>query len=63
MQTQKHERHAQMELLQEWVVEVLAQAEEAKAHIEQTQAECVELISDETAIQIVDTLKEKTMQA
>jgi peptidoglycan hydrolase CwlO-like protein len=62
-QTQKQERQAQMEPLQEWVAEVLAQAEEAKEHIAQTQAECVELISDEIAVQIVDTLKEKTAQA
>jgi peptidoglycan hydrolase CwlO-like protein len=62
-QTQKQEWQAQMEPLQEWVAEVLAQAEEAKAHIAQTQAECVELISDEIAVQIVDTLKEKTVQA
>jgi hypothetical protein len=52
-----------MEPLQEWVAEVLAQAEEAKTHIAQTQAECVELIIDEIAVQIVDTLKEKTAQA
>jgi hypothetical protein len=62
-QTQKQERQAQMEPLQEWVAEVLAQEEEAKAHIAQTQEECVELISDEIAVQIVDTLKEKTAQA
>jgi hypothetical protein len=49
-----------MEPLQEWVAEVLAQEEEAKAQIAQTQAECVELISDEIPVQIVDTLKEKT---
>jgi hypothetical protein len=59
-QTQKQERQAQMEPLQERVAEVLAQAEEAKAHIAQTQEECMELISDEIAVQIVDTLKEKT---
>jgi peptidoglycan hydrolase CwlO-like protein len=59
VQTQKQERHAQMEPLQEKVAEVLEQAEEAKAQIAQTQEECVELISDEIADQIVDTLKEK----
>jgi chromosome segregation ATPase len=37
-QTQKQERQAQMEPLQEWVAEVLAQAEEAKTQIAQTQA-------------------------
>jgi hypothetical protein len=52
-----------MEPLQEWVVEVLAQGEEAKTQIAQTQAECVELISNEIAVHTVDTLKEKTMQA
>jgi peptidoglycan hydrolase CwlO-like protein len=62
-QTHKHECQTQMEPLQERVEEVLAQAEEAKAQITQTQAECVELISDEIAVQIVDILKEKTAQA
>jgi hypothetical protein len=52
-----------MEPLQEWVVEFLAQVEESKAHIAQTQAECMELISDEITVQIVDTLKENTAQA
>jgi hypothetical protein len=52
-----------MELLQEWVVEILAQEEEAKEKIAQIQVECVELISEEIAVQIVDTLKEKTVQA
>jgi hypothetical protein len=48
-----------MEPLQEWIVEVLAQEEVAKTYIAQNQAECVELISDEIAVEIVDTLKEK----
>ena len=60
VQTQNKERQAQTELFQERVVEVLAQTEEAKTHISQTQEDCVELISDEISIQIVDTLKEKT---
>jgi hypothetical protein len=63
VQTLKKERQAQMEPLQERVAEVIAQAEEAKTHIAQTQAECAGLISDEIAVQIVDTLKEKTAQA
>ena len=50
-----------MEPVQEWVAEDLAKEEEAKTHIAQTQAECVELISDKIAVQIVDTLKEKTV--
>jgi hypothetical protein len=52
-----------MEPLEEQISEVLTQAEESKEHIAQTQAECMELISDEIAGQIVDTLKEKTAQA
>jgi hypothetical protein len=52
-----------MEPLQEKVVEVLAQAEESKAQIAQTQEECVELINDKIVVQIVDILKEKTAQA
>jgi hypothetical protein len=59
-QTQKQERQAQMEPLQEQVAEVLAQAEEAKTQIAQTQAECAGLLSDEVAVQVVDTIKEKT---
>jgi predicted nucleic acid-binding Zn-ribbon protein len=61
-QTQKKECQAQMEPLQEWVAEFIAQEEEAKTHIAQTQAECTGLISDEIAVQIVDTIKEKTAQ-
>jgi hypothetical protein len=38
-------------------------AEEAKTYMAQTQAECARLISDEIAVQALDTLKEKTMQA
>jgi uncharacterized coiled-coil DUF342 family protein len=62
-QTQKKECQAQMEPLQERVAEVIAQAEEAKTYMAQTQAECAGLISDEIAVQTVDTLKEKTVQA
>jgi predicted nucleic acid-binding Zn-ribbon protein len=62
-QMQKKERQAQMEPLQERVAEVIAQAEEAKTYMAQTQAECAGLISDEIAVQTVDTLKEKTVQA
>jgi peptidoglycan hydrolase CwlO-like protein len=63
VQTQKQERQAQIEPLQEWVAEVLAQAEGARTQIAQTQAECAGLLSDEVAVQVVDTIKEKTMQA
>jgi peptidoglycan hydrolase CwlO-like protein len=49
-QTRKKEHQAQMEPLQERVAEVIAQAEEAKTHMEQTQAECAGLISDEIAV-------------
>jgi hypothetical protein len=52
-----------MEPLQEQVAEVLAQAEEAKTQIAQTQEECAGLLSDEVAVQVVDTIKEKTVQA
>jgi hypothetical protein len=51
-----------MEPFQEWVAEVLAQAEEAKKCIAQTQSECAKLIIDEVAVHIVHTLKEKTAQ-
>jgi hypothetical protein len=62
-QTQKQERQAQIEPLQEWVAEILAQAEGAKTQIAQTQTECAGLLSDEVAVQVVDTIKEKTAQA
>jgi hypothetical protein len=61
-QTQKQERQSQIELLQAWVVEILAQIEEDKTQISQTQAECAKLIGDKIATHIVDTLKEKTTQ-
>jgi hypothetical protein len=63
VQMQKQEHQAQMEPLQERVAEVLEQEEEAKTHIAQTQQECEGLISDEVAVQVVDTIKEKTAQA
>jgi hypothetical protein len=62
-QTLKMEHQAQMELLQERVEEFIAQVEESKTHMTQTQKDCVGLISDEIAVHIVDTLKEKTTQA
>jgi predicted nucleic acid-binding Zn-ribbon protein len=62
-QTQKQERQAQIEPLQERVAEVLAQAEGARTQIAQTQEECAGLLSDEVAVQVVDTIKEKTAQA
>jgi hypothetical protein len=62
-QTQKKERQAQMEPLQERATEVIAQAEEAKTYMAQTQAECARMVSDEIAVQVLDALKEKTVQA
>jgi hypothetical protein len=47
-QTQKKERQAQMEPLQEWAAEVITQAEDEKNNIAQTQAKWAEMISDET---------------
>jgi hypothetical protein len=63
MQTQKKDRQAQMEPLQEWAVEVIAQAEEAKKNMAQTQAECAEMINEEITVQVLDALREKTVQA
>jgi hypothetical protein len=40
----------------------VSKAKESKSHIAQTQAKCMELISEEIAVQIVDTLKERTTQ-
>jgi hypothetical protein len=37
--------------------------EEAKMNMAQTQAECARMVSDEIAVQVLDTLKEKTVQA
>jgi peptidoglycan hydrolase CwlO-like protein len=47
VQTQKKERQAQIEPLQEWIAEVLAQVEEDRNQIEQTQLECAGLMSKE----------------
>jgi hypothetical protein len=46
--------------LQEWVAEVLAQAEEARKQTTQTQLECIGLMSEEVATQTTNTIKEKT---
>jgi hypothetical protein len=63
MQTQKQECQAQIEPLQERVAEILTQAEGDKIQIAQTQTECAGLLSNEVAVQVVDTIKEKTAQA
>jgi len=63
VQTQKQEHQAQIEPLQEWVVEILAQAEGAKTQIAQTRTKCAGLLSNEVAVQVVETIKEKTAQA
>jgi chromosome segregation ATPase len=52
----------QMEPLQEQVAEVLEQAEEDKTQITQTQEKLAGLLSDEVAVQVVDTIREKTTQ-
>jgi hypothetical protein len=52
-----------MELLQEREKKIIAQVEEAKMNMEQTQAECARMVSDEIAVQVLDALKEKTAQA
>jgi hypothetical protein len=63
MKTEKKDRQAQMELLQEREVEVIVQEEEAKKKMAQIQGECAEMINKEVTVQVVDTLREKTMQA
>ena len=50
-------------MLQELVAEVLAQIEEARNQTTQTQLECAILMREEVEAQIVDTIKEKTVQA
>jgi hypothetical protein len=52
-----------MEPLQEWAAEVIAQVEEEKMNMAQTQAECAGMVNDEIAVQVLDALKEKTVQA
>jgi hypothetical protein len=52
-----------MEPLQELVVEVVWQEEEEKKNMEQTQAECVEMINEEITVQVLYVLKENTAQA
>jgi hypothetical protein len=58
-QTQKKERESQMELLQERKVKFIAQEEESKTYMAQTQVECARLISNKISVQELDTLKEK----
>jgi hypothetical protein len=62
-QTQKQERQAQIEPLQEQVAEVLTHADANRAQMVQTHAKCIGLLSDEVVIQVVKTIKEKTVQA
>jgi hypothetical protein len=52
-----------MEPLQERTTTVIAQAEETKKNMAQTQVECVEMINDEIAVQVLGALREKTVQA
>jgi hypothetical protein len=59
MQTQKKDRQAQMEPLQELAVEVIAQEEEAKKNMAQTQAECAKMINEEIIAQVLDMHKRK----
>jgi len=49
-----------MEPFQEREVEVISHAEEAKTYMAQTQEECERMVSDEIAVQILDSLKENT---
>jgi hypothetical protein len=48
--------------LQEQIVAVLEQAEEAITQLAQTQLECAGLIREEVAVQTIDIIKEKTAQ-
>jgi hypothetical protein len=63
MKTQKHECQDQIEPLQEWVAEVITQAKGDKKKIAQNQAECVGLLRNEVVVQVVGTIKDKTMHA
>jgi hypothetical protein len=62
-QTQKKDRQAQMEPLQELATEIIAQSEEEKKNMAQTQAECTEMIWEEITVQVLDALTEKVVQA
>jgi len=52
-----------MEPLQERETKVIAQVEDRKRNMEQSQAECVDMINDEITVQVMDPLREKTVQA
>jgi hypothetical protein len=52
-----------MEPLQELAAEVIVQEEEEKKNMEQTQAECAEMINEDITVQVLDALREKTVQA
>jgi hypothetical protein len=60
MQTQKKECQDQMESLQEWEAEIIAQAEDTKKKMAQTQVEWEVMISDENAVHVLNALREKT---
>ena len=52
-----------MEPLQEHATKVTTQAEDAKKNMAQTQVECAEMIDDKIVVQVLDALREKTVQA
>jgi non-homologous end joining protein Ku len=59
-QTQKKDRQAQMEPIQEQAVEVIGEEEEAKKNMAQTHAK---MINNDSTMQVLDALRENTMQA
>jgi hypothetical protein len=52
-----------MEPLQDLTTKIIAQAEEAKKKMAQTQAECATMINEDITVKVLDALKEKTVQA
>jgi hypothetical protein len=46
----KKERQDQMEILQEWVAEVISQEEDAKKNLAQTQTKCTKMIINDIAV-------------
>lgn len=52
-----------MEPLQELATKVIAQVEEAKKKMVQTQSECAKMISEEITAQVLDALRENIVRA
>jgi hypothetical protein len=63
MQTQKKESQTQMELLQKREKKFISQVKDTKKNMAQTKVDWAEMINDKISVQVLDALRENTMQA